>query len=146
MSLIIWSVEHPLLLHSSLHHHPPTPPQDLSASSALSSQAVYLSPGRDPTRPGPLFVFLLWLGPPGAIQPGREIRIPYCCIADILSHHLLGFCQGRLQSETSCLHLSPSVQNVRERFLLCRLYCFISLHFSSKMTQTTRDNSTVHSL
>lgn len=57
-----------------------------------------------PDPAGPLFVFLLWPGPPGATQPGWEIRIPHCCIADMLSHHMPGSCGGQLKSGTSCLH------------------------------------------
>lgn len=47
-------------------------------------------------------------GPPGATQSGWEIRIPYCCIADMLSHHMLGSCWGLLKSGTSCLHFMLS--------------------------------------
>lgn len=47
----------------------------------------------------PLFVFQLRPGPLGATQPGWEIRIP-CCIADMLSHHMLRSCWGQLKSGT----------------------------------------------
>lgn len=43
------------------------------------------------TRPGSATVFLLCPGAPGASQPGWQIRIPYCRIADVLTQHMLGF-------------------------------------------------------
>lgn len=51
------------------------------------------------TRPGPpgRCLRLVRGGPPRAVQPGWEISIPQCCIADILSHHLLRFCRGRVE-------------------------------------------------
>ncbi len=59
----------------------------------------------DATRPDPAAVCVSaeTRGPPRATQPGWEIRIPYCCMSDMFSHHMLGSCWGQLKSGTSCL-------------------------------------------
>lgn len=162
-TLIFWVQEHPLWLLSppaacSFVLTSPFPLQDLSASSALCSQAVYLSPGRDPTWPGRCLCFCCGRGPPGAMQPGWEIRIPYCCIADILSHHLLGFCWGQLKSGTLCLHFSLSDDfkgaiTTSVCFLQFKVYWrvfffvafVVSFRFSFPTSQTTRYRSNADS-
>lgn len=112
-TLIFWVQEHPLWLLSppaacslSLRHRSPCRICLLPQHSALRLFIWAV----DATRPGPgrCLCFCCGRGPPGAMQPGWEIRIPYCCIADILSHHLLGLCLGQLKSGTLCLHFSLS--------------------------------------
>ncbi|XP_010768279.1 protein FAM102A-like, partial [Notothenia coriiceps] len=88
---------------------------------SLSLCAVYLSL----TRPGCCLSFCKRaVGPPGATQPGWEIRIPYCCVADMMTHHKLGSCGGDL---CPCCVFFLHRQEVRENCVRWRKrFTFVS--------------------